>query len=297
MKNKKIILVTGGAGFVGSHLCERLSKDKRNRVISLDNYFTGTKKNHVPGVEYRRGHTKDIQRHISEKPSIIYHLGEYSRVAASLYEPELVWDLNVAGTLGVLEFWRHCRCKLVYAGSSTKFAKGRSNDVEGRDLAPYTWGKASNSELVRNYGRWYNLNYSITYFYNVYGPRERAGQFDGSRGTVVGTFKHNYLKGEPCGVRKPGTQTRAFTHVDDTVSGIILAGQKGKKKTYNICGKEVYSLLDITRILGCKAKMLTGTKSSRSSGAMSSRKIKALGWKQTRTLEDYLEAVKQGKEK
>ena len=177
-RNKKIIVVTGGAGFIGSNLIEQLLKDNRNVVISLDNYFTGSKANHIKGADYRRGHSKDIAKHISEKPDIIYHLGEYSRVAASLEEPELVWDLNVYGTLGVLEFWRQTKCKLIYAGSSTKFAKGRVNNTMGRDLAPYTWSKAINTELIKNYSHWYNLDYATVYFYNVYGPRERAGQFD-----------------------------------------------------------------------------------------------------------------------
>ncbi len=157
---KKIILVTGGAGFIGSHLIEELIKNKNYQIISLDNYFTGSKDNHIKGVIYRRGHTKDISKHINEKPDIIYHLGEYSRVAASLNEPALVWDMNIAGTLGVLEFWRQTKCKLVYAGSSTKFNPADANGVSGRDLAPYTWAKAINSELVKNYSRWYNLKYT-----------------------------------------------------------------------------------------------------------------------------------------
>ena len=133
--DKKLILVTGGAGFIGSHLCERLVRDG-HRVISLDNYFTGSRENHMAGVDYREGHTKDIENHIPETPDIIYHLGEYSRVATSLEEPELVWDLTIAGTLGVLEFWRKRRCKLVYSGSSTKAVGARADGTSGRDLAP-----------------------------------------------------------------------------------------------------------------------------------------------------------------
>jgi UDP-glucose 4-epimerase len=293
MRRKKIILITGGAGFIGSHLCKRLVKDKQNKVISLDNYFTGSKKNHLPGIEYRRGHTKDIERHISESPDIIYHLGEYSRVAASLGEPELVWDLNIAGTLGVLEFWRRHKCKLIYAGSSTKFTKASSRGLEGRDLAPYTWAKAVNSELVRNYSRWYNLPYVTVYFYNVYGLGERAGQFNKAYGTVIETFKQCFLKDKPCPVRRPGTQRRAFTHVDDTISGIILAAEKGKGDEYGICAQEVYSLLEVANLFGCKVKMLPQTKTSRSAEAVDSAKIKALGWKQTGTLEDYIRSIKQ----
>src|SRR3989344_3823358 len=119
----QLILVTGGAGFIGSHLCVRLVKEGHH-VISLDNYFTGRRENHVPGVDYREGHTKDIEKHISETPDLIYHLGEYSRVEKSLEEPALVWDLNKDGTFGVLEFWRKRGCKMIYAGSSTKFGDG-----------------------------------------------------------------------------------------------------------------------------------------------------------------------------
>ena len=140
----KTILVTGGAGFVGSRLCRRLHAEG-HLVISLDNYFTGSRDNHLEGVEYREGHTKDIALHIPEKIDILFHLGEYSRVEQSLLEPEIVWDLNAAGTFAVLEFWRSQRCKLVYAGSSTKFSDGGL----GRNLSPYTWTKASNTELVK----------------------------------------------------------------------------------------------------------------------------------------------------
>lgn len=294
-KRKKIILVTGGAGFIGSNLIEKLVKDKKNRVISLDNYFTGSVKNHIKGAEYRRGHTKDIAKHIKIRPDIIYHLGEYSRVAASLAEPELVWDLNIAGTLGVLEFWRKHKCKLVYAGSSTKFNAPGKNGIAGRDLAPYTWAKAINSELVKNYGTWYKLNYSIVYFYNVYGPRERAGQFTGAYGTVIGTFKQNYLHNKALEVRRPGTQTRAFTHVIDTVAGIILAGQKGKNDEYGICAKETHSILGVAKMFGPKIKMSPQTKTSRTSEAVDSKKIKTLGWKQKYTLKKYIEDIKNSK--
>jgi UDP-glucose 4-epimerase len=294
-KRKKIILVTGGAGFIGSNLIEQLVKDKNNRVISLDNYFTGSKANHIKNAEYLNGHTKDIAKHIKIRPDVIYHLGEYSRVAASLDEPQLVWDLNIAGTLGVLEFWRKTKCKLIYAGSSTKFNAPGKNGVAGRDLAPYTWAKAINSELVKNYGSWYKLSYSIVYFYNVYGPRERAGQFTGAYGTLIGTLKECYLKNKAYPVRRPGSQKRAFTHVIDTVAGIILAGQKGKNDEYGICAKETHSVLEVAKMFGPKIKMLPQTKTSRTSEAIDSKKIKTLGWKQRHTLKQYIEGIKKQK--
>lgn len=294
-KNKKIIVVTGGAGFIGANLIEKLLQSKNNKVISLDNYFSGSRKNHVKGAIYRKGHTKNIAKYIKEKPDIIYHLGEYSRVAASLNEPDLVWDLNVAGTFGVLEFWRKHKCKLVYAGSSTKFTPERKDGTLGRDLAPYTWTKAINTELVKNYAKWYKLKYATVYFYNVYGPRERAGQFDGAYGTIIETLKQAYLKNKTCLIRKPGTQTRAFTHVEDTVNGIILAGRHGQGDNYGISAKETYSLIQVAKMFGCKIKLAEATKTSRSSKAFDSSKIKKLGWRQKHTLKSYIANIKKHK--
>ncbi len=281
---KKIALVTGGAGFIGSHLCERLINEGY-RVISLDNYFAGSEANHIPGVEYRKGHTKDIARLITEVPDIIYHLGEYSRVAKSLEEPEVAFDLNITGTFAVLEFWRKCGCKLVYAGSSTKHVGEREDGVTGRDLAPYTWMKASNTELVVNYGRWYEIPYAIVYFYNVYGPRERT---IAEYGTVIETWRQATLRGEALQVRAPGTQERAFTHVLDTVEGIILVGEKGEGDNFGIGTDEVFSLLQVAEMFGGKIEMLPQTKTTRSSAAVDSEKTRALGWVPQYHLPEYI---------
>jgi UDP-glucose 4-epimerase len=306
--DKPLAVVTGGAGFVGSHLCERLVKENYH-VISLDNYFTGSVDNHVAGVEYREGHTKNIATLVPENPDLLFHLGEYSRIAPSLEEPALVFDLNIIGTLAVLEFWRAKKFKLIYAGSSTKFAglsqndptachkngesdafvtDNRVNEVPGRDRAPYNFSKAVNSELVHNYGRWYNLNYSIAYFYNVYGPRERAGQFEGRYGTVVETFRQCALKQEPCVINGTGDQTRAFTHVLDTVEALWLISQKGEKDEYSISASETYSLNQLADLFGITEKIYApATRSSRSTGGDDTSKLQALGWKQSHTLENY----------
>ncbi len=291
MKNGvgKTILVTGGAGFIGSHVCARLVREGCT-VISLDNYFTGSKANHVAGVDYREGHTKDIAKLIPEDPTCIYHLGEYSRVAKSLEEPSVAWDFNIAGTFAVLEFWRVKKCKLVYAGSSTKFAGEQQNGAEGRDLSPYTWMKAVNTELVHNYARWYDLPYAIAYFYNVYGPGERAGVQN--YGTVVETFRQCFLQHIPFPVRAPGTQTRAFTHVEDTVDALLLIGDKGQGDEYCICADDVHSLLDIAHQFGGEIELLPGTKTSRSTRAMDASKVHALGWNPQHTLTQYIEHSK-----
>lgn len=285
---QKIVVVTGGAGFVGSHLCERLVKDG-HRVISLDNYFVGSKENHVEGVEYREGHTKDIKKHIPETPDMIYHLGEYSRVAASLGEPDIVFDLNMTGTFGVLEFWREKKCKLVYAGSSTKGVGAREDGVVGRDLAPYTWMKAANTELVANYGRWYELPYAIVYFYNVYGLRERTAL---EYGTVIETWRQAMQNGERLQVRKPGTQERAFTHVEDTVNGIVLVGEKGDGDNFGIGSNETFSLLEVAKMFGGNIEMLPPTPTTRASAEVDSTKTRALGWIPRHHLPEYIQIVR-----
>ena len=288
---QKTILVTGGAGFVGSHLCERLVKDG-HRVISLDNYFTGSPDNHVEGVEYRDGHTKDVVALVPEEVDIIYHLGEYSRVAPSLEEPEVVWDLNIVGTLAVLEYWRARGCKLVYVGSSTKFAAAREDNIEGKNRAPYSWAKAANTELVHNYSRWYNLSYAVAYFYNVYGPGERSGQFGGAYGTVVETFRQCRLDGTHCTINGTGDQTRAFTHVEDTVNALVLIGEKGEKDEYAICAKEIYSLLQLAEMFDLEVEFAPSTKSTRSSDADETTNLQQLGWEQKQTLNEYITSCK-----
>jgi UDP-glucose 4-epimerase len=279
---KKTVVVTGGAGFIGSRLCKRLA-DEGHRVISLDNYFTGSKDNHVAGVDYRTGHTKDIDKYIHETPDLIYHLGEYSRVEISLTEPALVWDLNKNGTFGVLEFCRKHNVKLVYAGSSTKFGDGGLS----RDQSPYAWTKATNTELVRDYGTWYGLPYAIAYFYNVYGPGERSGKY----GTVIEIFRQRFLSGDPLTVVSPGSQKRNFTHVDDIVEGLLLIGEKGDGDNYGLGDDREYSILEIANMFGGNIEMLPGREGNRMNSTLETAKSKKLGWVVRHRLEDYVKGV------
>ena len=284
MADQKLILVTGGAGFIGSHLCARLVADG-HRVISLDNYFTGSRDNHVAGVDYREGHTKDIEKHIPETPDLIYHLGEYSRVEKSLEEPALVWDLNKDGTFGVVEFWRKRGGKLVYAGSSTKFGDGGL----GRDQSPYAWTKATNTELIRNYGAWYGLSHAIAYFYNVYGPGERAGAY----GTVIEIFRQKYAAGQPLTVNAPGTQKRNFTHVDDIIKGLLLVGAGGTGDDFGIGDEQAYSILEVAQLFGGEIVMRPAPTGNRMSSDIDTSKTRALGWKPEKKLTDYITEVRE----
>ncbi|MCR4333488.1 MAG: NAD-dependent epimerase/dehydratase family protein [Patescibacteria group bacterium] len=283
MTGQKLILVTGGAGFIGSHLCARLVKDG-HRVISLDNYFTGSRENHVPGVDYREGHTKNIEKHIPETPDLIYHLGEYSRVEKSLEEPALVWDLNKDGTFGVVEFWRKKKGKLVYAGSSTKFGDGGL----GRMQSPYAWTKASNTELVKNYSAWYDLSHAITYFYNVYGPGERSGAY----GTVIEIFRQEQQAEKPLVVTAPGTQKRNFTHVDDIIDGLILVGENGVGDDFGIGNEHAYSILEVAHLFGEEVVMKPAALGNRMGATLDTTKTRALGWIPKKNLIDYINEVK-----
>lgn len=283
--NPKLILVTGGAGFVGSHLCRRL-QELGHRVIALDNNFTGIRDNHAPGVEYREGHTRDIESLVPERPDLIYHLGEYSRVEKSFEDPpHLIWDLNIAGTFAVLEFWRKRGSKLVYAGSSTKFA----DEGAGKSQSPYAWSKAANTELVRNYSEWFNLPYAITYFYNVYGGNEIAG---GPYATLIGIFKEKYKRGHPLTVVSPGTQLRNFTHIEDTVEGLLLVGERGEGDEYGIGSPEAHSILSVAKMFGGDVVMLPQRKGNRMKGDVRTDKTRALGWEPKHRLEGHIEDFK-----
>ncbi len=282
---KKTVLVTGGAGMIGSRLIELLLPTYR--VISLDNYFIGKKENHIEGAEYIEGHTKDIEKLLGhESPDLIFHLGEYSRVEQSFSDVELVWESNVHGTFRVFEYWRKRQCKIVYAGSSTKFADGGM----GRDQSPYAWMKASNTELVRNYGNWFDLKYAITYFYNAYGPRELA---EGPYASVIGTFKTLYKSNRPITVRAPGTQKRNFTHVDDLARGLLLVGEKGQGDEYGLGSHESYSVLDIAKMFSDNITMLPERPGNRMESICDTTKAeKEFGWKAEHSIKDYIESLK-----
>ena len=285
---KKVILVTGGAGFIGSHLIEKLVQNSEHQVFSLDNYFTGSVKNHIAGAEYIKGETKDINDLIKQKPDIVYHLGEYSRVLTSLDEPDLVWRLNVEGTFRVLEFCRRNKIRLVYAGSSTKFGEF-DNQEEGKNQTPYAYFKSTNTDLINNYSQWFDLDYAITYFYNVYGGREiREGRY----ATVIGILTQKFLDNQPLTIVAPGTQKRAFTHIDDTVAGITLVGEKGAGDGYCLGAPAEYSILEIAEMFGGKIEMLPARRGDRNSSKIDQSKMTALGWQAKRDIGKYIKEIK-----
>ena len=285
MTNKKKILVTGGAGFIGSHLCEHLALDNNNEVYSLDNYFTGSESNHVNDVVYIKGNTVDIANLVHFRPDMVYHLGEYSRVEQSFDDIETVLHYNTYGTFAVMEFVRKAGSKILYAGSSTKFSDGKL----GRAESPYAWTKSSNTELVINYGNWFNVPYAITYFYNVYGNREINTD---KYATLIASFVEKMKTAKPLTVVSPGSQMRNFTHINDIIEGLLLVGENGFGDEFGIGSDESFSILEVAKLFGGKIEMLPERKGNRMSASVITSKTRALGWSPKHRLEDYIIAQK-----
>jgi len=274
------ILVTGGAGFVGSHLCERLVADGHH-VVSVDNYYTGSENNHIDGVTYLESDTQWMSSILIPNFDMVYHLGEYSRVEQSFDDFETVWEYNKLGTKAVLDFVKESNAKLIYAGSSTKFAFEHPGYVK----SPYTWSKESNTEFVKLFCEWNNIDFAITYFYNVYGPREIEY---GSYATLIALFKRKMENGEPLTVVSPGTQQRNFTHVSDIVDGLILVGMNGHGDEYGIGHPTAYTILEVAEMFGGEIEMLPERKGNRLSAKVITDKTKELGWNPKYELKDYI---------
>lgn len=281
------ILVTGGAGFVGSHLSERLVSLDHD-VTSLDNYFTGSVDNHVRGVKYVTGSTEDIHKIpqlMHEKFDYVFHLGEYSRVEQSFEDFDLVWKYNILGTKEVLRFAKYNGAKLIYSGSSTKFVKH-----DGYVASPYAWSKASNTEFVKQFCTWHDMDYAITYFYNVYGKREIK---DGKYATLIAKYKNLMIQKKRLPIVLPGTQQRNFTHIDDIVDALILIGFNGHGDEYGIGNPKAYSVQEVAEIFGGPVDYLPERRGNRMSADVLAEKTIALGWKPQRDLTKYIDTLKQ----
>ena len=279
MKN---ILVTGGAGFIGSHLCESLLR-KNYSVFSLDNYFSGTFNNHIEGVVYHTGESRQAADIFKDQQiDIIFHLGEYSRVERSFEDIDLVFDYNWNSIYEVLKFAKNKKAKFIYSGSSTKFG----DEGTTKQQSPYAFIKNTNSELIKTYCDWFNLKYAITYFYNVYGEREiEIGKY----ATVVAIFLHLKKSGkEFLPVVSPGTQKRNFTDVRDIVNGLLLVAEKGYGDGYGIGSHQSFSILELAKMIGLPVKMLPERRGNRLNAPVMTDKTKALGWQEQYSLKDYI---------
>ena len=250
MKNK--IVVTGGAGFVGSNLIKFLINKTKYNIISIDNYSSGSKKNHVKNerVTYINGHTKDISKILNKyklKIKTIFHFGEFARIYQSFLKYDECFSSNSTGTQSVINFCLENDIKLIYSATSASLG----NNGKDKNLSPYAFMKAKNLELLENFKNWYKFKYEVIYFYNVYGPNQIS---KGSMATVIGIFESQIKNKKKLTVVKPGTQKRRFTHIDDTINICIEAWRKNKNRHYSISSKKMYSIIEVAKMF--KGKIL-----------------------------------------
>jgi UDP-glucose 4-epimerase len=251
---KNIIIVTGGAGFVGSNLIEELIKFKKYKIISVDNYVSGSIKNHIKNsrVKYLRGDTANISNILKKyknKITIIFHFGEFSRIFLSFKKIKECLESNIKGSAELFHFALKNKIKLIYSATSASLG----NNGKDMNLSPYAFTKAKNLELLNNFKKWFNFNYEIVYFYNVYGPRQIC---KGNMATVVGVFEDHFKNKKPLPVIKPGSQTRRFTHVKDTVDACIIAWKRNKNKHYSIASPKSFSIIQLAKMFNCKIEYL-----------------------------------------
>ena len=272
------ILVIGGAGFIGSHLCESYAND--HIVTSLDNYISGKKDNHVHNVKYLDMDAKNILS-LKEDYDLIFHLGEYSRVENSLQKIDFVLTNNLRPILDILQFAKKSKAKLIYAGSSTKFADRGENKFK----SPYAFSKWQNSELVKFYCEAYNIKYAITYFYNVYGGRENS---NGEFATVIAKFLERKKLNKRLKITKPGTQVRNFTHIDDTIDALKLIAANGVGDDYGIANPKSYSINEVANFISEDIEYVNENAANRLSSSIISEKTINLGWTPKKELEEYI---------
>jgi len=281
-------LITGGAGFVGSKLIQKLidSNKKNVKIFSLDNYSSGSKKNHIirKNVKYYKGHTKNIDKVFNNKRiDLVFHFGEFSRIFQSFLNKEACIESNIIGTTNVINFCLKRNIPIFYSGSSSIFG----NNFKDENLSPYAWTKSKGIEMIKNYSNWFGLKYIITYFYNVYGP----GQITtGNMAAVVGRFEDLYKKKKILTVVKPGTYKRDFTHIDDIVHGCILALQKKKyNKEYRLGNGELLTIIELAKLFKSKIKMVPERKGERiGQSAKIANGFKKLNYKPKHNIKNYV---------
>ena len=284
---KNIIVVTGGAGFIGSNLIKLLVNKTHYKIVSIDNYSTGTKKNHIKNkrATYLKGENKNIVSMLKtrkNKIKTLFHFGEFSRIFQSFKDINQCYYSNMLGTFEVVKFCSNNNIRIIYSASSSKFG----NKGKDEHLSPYSWSKSKNIEFIKNFNSWYGLKYEILYFYNVYGP----GQIKNSKmAAVIGIFERQYEKKKKLTVIRPGTQKRDFTHVDDIVNGCYLAFIKGRNDHYFLGSKKLYTILEIAKMFKSKIKMLPTRPGERlSSSHPTNKSFTDLGYKARISIKDYI---------
>ncbi len=290
MINKKNILITGGAGFVASNLIKVFLTKTKFNIISLDNYSSGFRKNHIKNkrVKYLKGETKDIKTIIKKPKNIhsVFHFGEFARIYQSFINMSKCIESNTIGTNTVFNFCLENNIKLIYSATSASLGN-RGND---KNLSPYAFTKSKNLELLENLKKWFNFKYEVIYFYNVYGP----GQISkGKMATVIGIFEEAFKKKKALPVVLPGSQSRRFTHIDDTVNVCLLAWKKNLSRHYSISNKQSFSILEVAKMFKSKIKFLKKRPGERYASALAHMSLSNKVYKHfgKKKLKDYINEI------
>ena len=280
-------LITGGAGYIGSHIVD-LFLNSGESVVVIDNLSYGNRKNYIDGVSYIESHTKNISSLNLPKLDLIFHLGEYSKITPSYDEIETVFDLNILGSFAILEYVRQNNIPIVYAASSTRLA------LEGENHSPYSFFKSSIVQLLKNYGEWFGIKYSICYFYNVYGPYQDT--CDTGWETVISIFEKQHKANLPLTIVGDGLQKRDFTYSGDIVNGLISASETLRNEEYQLGSGTDYTILEVAKMFSDNIIHIPARKGDRKySKANIDDTFNKLGWKPTQKLVDWIDIIKNGK--
>ena len=288
MSSKKYIVVTGGAGFVGTNLIKLLIKKTNYSILSIDNYSSGNKKNHIKSkkVKYIKGETSNISNILKnyKKIKTIFHFGEFARIYQSFSHMNECINSNSIGSNAVFNFCLKHKIKLIYSATSASLGN-KGND---KNLSPYAFTKSKNLELLENLKQWFKFKFEIIYFYNVYGPHQIS---TGKMSTVIGIFEDHFKRRKPLPVVKPGTQSRRFTHIIDTVDVCYLAWKKNLCRHYSIANKKSYTIVEVAKMFNLKIKFLPSRKGERYVSAITSRNLSNKIYKKFGkiSLKDYIQ--------
>lgn len=277
------ILVTGGTGFIGSNLVKKL-KQENNNIIVIDNYSAGKYENEIPGVVYINEHTKNINKiELPFNPEIVFHLGEYSRIHPSFNEYDKVWDYNIVGTFEIINFCINKNIKIIYAGSSTRFAK------EGISHSPYSFTKSMNVELIKAFSKWKGLQYSICYFYNVFGQGHNSSSVKGYE-SVISIFEEQYKNNLPLTVVGDGQQQRMFTFIDDIIDGLIKSSYHNENEEFELGNPKLYKIIDIAKMFSDNIKHIKNRDGDRSTSIIMDldHTKNILNWSPTMNIENWI---------